>query len=60
MVSSGLSVEKMLCIRVFYFVSIWVGDVIWGSKDDEYISSRNWTVLGVCGVFQKVNIEIPH
>ena len=38
---SGLSVEKMLSSRVFDFVLIWVGDVIWVSKDDEYIWSRN-------------------
>ena len=35
--SSGLSVEKMLSIRVFDFVLIQVGDVVLGSKDDEYI-----------------------
>ena len=43
--SSGLSVEKMLSIRLLDFVPIWVGDVIWGSKNDEYIWSRNWAVL---------------
>ena len=35
--SSGLSVEKMLSIRAFDFVLMQVGDVIRGSKDDEYI-----------------------
>ena len=35
--SSGLAVEKILFIRVFDFVLIRVGDVIRGSKDDEYI-----------------------
>ena len=35
--SSGVSVEKMLSIRVFDFVLMQVGDVIRGSKDDEYI-----------------------
>ena len=39
--STGLSVEKMFSIRVFDFVPIWVGDVIWGSKNDEYLWSRN-------------------
>ena len=39
--SSGLSVEKMLSIKVFGFVLLWVGDVIWGSKDDEYIWSTD-------------------
>ena len=43
--SPGLSVEKILSIRVFEFVLIQVVDVIWGIKDDEYIWFRNWAVL---------------
>ena len=39
--SSGLSVEKMLSIKVFVFVLLWVGDVTWGNKDDEYIWSTD-------------------
>ena len=34
MSSSGLSVRKMLYIRVFYSVHTRVGDVIWGSNDE--------------------------
>ena len=33
--SFGILVKKKLSIRVFYFVFLQVGDVIWESKDDE-------------------------
>lgn len=50
--SSGLSVETMLSARAFDFVPIWVSDVIWGNKDDEYTWLRNWAVL-VSVVYRK-------
>ena len=56
---SGLSVEKMLSSRVFDFVLIWVGDVIWVSKDDDYIWSRNWAVLVSVVYFKRSTLKSP-
>ena len=57
--SSGLSVEKILSITVYDFVAIRVGDIIWGSKDDEYIWSRNWAVLVFVVYFKRYTLKSP-
>ena len=55
--SFGILVKKRLSIRVFYFVFLQVGDVIWESKDDEYIWPRNWAILESTVYFKRSTLD---
>ena len=50
---SDMPIEKILSIRVLECEVIWVGDVIWGTNEVEYIWSRKSAVLWSFSYFSK-------
>ena len=56
---SDMAVEKILSIRVLECEVIRVGDVIWGTKEAEYIWSKKSAVLWSFSYFSKSMLKSP-